>query len=169
MSYLPPQSPRMQPHPSTRWGQNRHGLQIVRKLPMEAGSWYAPLTFRVLAVSNLQDRHPCKPAGEIYPHLRPPLFCISKESPPIPNSLEAHTSHTFPLSQFPLFWKRQLTSPTLNFVISPNVSTHKFCDKNREIKLATPRKWTGTSAAGVLHPNHHTTKGNCLMQFYSFL
>ena len=54
-------------------------------------------------------------------------------------------------------------SPTYNFVISPIVSTHQFCDKNREIKLATPRKRTGTSAAGVVRPNHHATKGNCLM------
>ena len=100
-----------------------------------------------------QSIHICNP--------RPPLFCISKESLPIPNSLEAHTSYTFPLPQFPLFYKRELTSSTHNFVISPIVCTNQFCDKNREIKLANPGKRTGTSTAGVLRPNHHASKGNC--------
>ena len=71
---------------------------------MEAGWQYAPLTFRVSAVSILQDRHaliivrqPPKASRSYLSTPPTPLLCISKESPPIPNSLEAHTSYTFPL------------------------------------------------------------------------
>ena len=101
-------------------------------------------------------------------HTSDPPFCISKESPPIPNSLEAHTSYTFPLPQFHSFWKRQLTCPTHNFIISPIVSTHQFRGKNREIKLASPRKRTDASAARILRLNRHATKGSWLTYFTVF-
>ena len=53
---LPPLSPGLQPHPSTRWGQGRHVWQIVRELPKKAGWRDAPLPLRNLAVSNLHGK-----------------------------------------------------------------------------------------------------------------
>ena len=101
-------------------------------------------------------------------HTFDPPFCISKESPPIPSSLEAHTSYTFPLPQLPSFWKRQLMSPTHNFIISPIISRHQFRGKNREIKLASPGKKTSASVARVLQLNCHATKGSWLTYFTVF-
>ena len=48
-------SPGLQPHPSIRWGQDRHVWQIVRNLPIEAGWRNAPLALQRLAVINLRD------------------------------------------------------------------------------------------------------------------
>ena len=101
-------------------------------------------------------------------HTCDPPFWISKESPHIPNNLQAHISYTFALPQFPSFWKRQLMSPTYSFIISPIVSTQQFRGKNKEIKLASLGKRTGASAAEVLRLNHHATKGGWLTYFTVF-
>ena len=59
---------------------------------------------------------------------------ISKESPPILNSLLTYTSYTVPTPSIPSFWKRKLTSHTHNLV-SPSaiVSTHQFHGNKRKL------------------------------------
>ena len=85
------------------------------------------------------------------------LHTGSRRDSPLSSTVRQHKQvPLYPNPESPLFWRRQLTSPSHNLVISlPNVSTRQFrCKKT--ISLASPGIPTRASVVEVGCHNHHT-------------